>query len=296
MKKYGKVKKGEPRIGIELEIGNIHVDSEASVAFEDEMSEIMDLTTTSDGGGTEFQFPPLSIDFLFKNKKVFQKAFDKLNKNRIYSDSSKHAGMHVHLDKKSFSYNQFVTMVQFLALQDSFVRKMSKRTARHNYNFQSCLKLARSRFIVSNPKTTSLQVDAYSVGKKQVLELAKYTTIKDALSAKAKTYCSLGEGFAEINRKGYPTVEFRMFNSTSKLDVFYANFLFIYSLWDFSKSVGKITDIKDPKISLTSYLKFVTSKPIYQLLIKEFKRLNIYKLKTTKKPTRKIRVVDPVLD
>src|SRR5688500_9514756 len=66
-----------------------------------------------DGCGIEIQSQPFSFKWAKENEKVFKTALKILEDNNFIGDSPK-AGVHVHIDRKVFSRNQFRDFIRFL--------------------------------------------------------------------------------------------------------------------------------------------------------------------------------------
>lgn len=194
-----------------------------------------------DGGGIEIRTEPATFAWLMKNKAIFDKMFSTFIKERFTSKNNC-SGMHVHVSKTAFTAEGFVRMIDFFKKNTLFIYAMSDREDR---------------------------CEAYA----NVLYDADYKRSNADILAKVKeclpvTDRTIGSNVIVMNRKGYKTVEFRLFNGTLDKNKFFANIQFVYSIQKFTASTT------DKENTLENYLAYIKQHRVtYKELLSNIKQI-----------------------
>jgi hypothetical protein len=219
MKYHGGKKEGF-YLGIELEaegriFGTASVRDAINNKLRKRTKSNFQVTTTADGGGTEVQFPPMTFQYIKNHKADFKFVLDFLRAHN-FKDDGITAGMHVHISKTAYEPKNFIKLVKFLATIKKQTTLLSRRSEEHNYAQQASIRLEGSALLKWVKKNYNLgyrpdyNEDLYEAGD--------------------------GNSFLCINRKNYPTIEFRMFQSTLDINIFLSNIELIHCWSQFAKT------------------------------------------------------------
>lgn len=170
--------------------------------------------TCFDGGGIEVALLPVTPKWLTVESNVKRitsivRIFDKL---KLITDRSTSAGMHVHISKTAYDTETFLKLLDFLAASHDKISKFTGRTRNHHYSRSRALSNAEKNQIADHVKS--------------------FTNTKKGVFAKTNRE-TVGDNFLAINRKGYPTIEFRCFQATSDVKKFFANVEFVIACREF---------------------------------------------------------------
>ncbi len=222
---------------------------------------------TEDGGGIEVQCSPVTLRWMHQEKEMFKETL-KWFKDRSYlGETSVNAGMHVHIDRTAYTVKSFIKMVEFFVTEKEFIKDISGRCANHSWGYQSKLVAPEDLMKLGNQ------------AKPRFLNEAEKAGIEGLLGNSVGRSTSFN-AFV-VGRKGYPTIEYRMFGSTLDETKFFANVEFIHAL-------AKYCNLLEPEdiVSFNDFFDLVTmnSDELYPNLFKWLVEYN------TKKETEPIPV------
>ena len=215
--------------------------------------------SNNDGGGYELAFYQMTVseykDALSK-KGRFTKFFEDVNKTlgtKVRTDTSKEAGMHVHLGWNSFEtaehFLAYIAVLSYIFGSESSLllnEKFCKRPAGHAY-LQEIFCSNEDEDFFPSKKDIVKRIEQVREKSSDFLE-QKYFDIINSKSTKLRQFNELknkksvdnsylgssikqsGECLA-IGRKGYSTIEHRMFNSTSDIETFAKRLELIIALY-----------------------------------------------------------------
>ena len=214
--------------------------------------------SNNDGGGYELAFYQMTVsdykDAVSKDGR-FTKFFEDVDKTlgtKICTDTSKEAGMHVHLGWNSFEtvehFLTYIAVASYIFGSESSIllnEKFCKRPAGHNYLQEIfCCNdedyLPSKKDIVERIKRVREKSSDFLEQKYFDIINNKSTTLKqfnELKNKKSPNNSHLGSFIKEsgeclaIGRKGYSTIEHRMFNSTSNIETFAKRLELIVALY-----------------------------------------------------------------
>lgn len=142
-----------------------------------------------DGGGVEVITEPYNFKWWkAEGLKLFTKMMAVFSSNN-YTADNQYAGIHIHIDRSIFSFEQFMKFVKFLSENRTFMEDISRRGR-------------RTAFV--NPATTTGKYG-------QPFVTANTAVIENAYKAAGSDY---GNQCITLNSNGNGTIECRFFNGT----------------------------------------------------------------------------------
>lgn len=201
--------------GAEIEME--HVDN---LDYDDLNSQAYDVTESSNGfayckydssidGGFETVTHPFTLDFA-RNNRALQNLFTSLADNDMHAGSENNVsscGVHIHMSRLGVTRATMFKMLTFIGNNKDFVYKLSRRES------QSLVRSYCSYGNLESPSSIARIVNGHSGGHHEAVAITE------------------------------STVEFRIFNSTSKYDYFMSYVEFVHCLRKFAESTDNIEDL-----------------------------------------------------
>lgn len=260
-KKY-KVDKDEENpiyFGVEIEGANSNysslLDRLIAIAGDERYS------STHDGGGAEIALQPATLAYL-KQSKVLTEILEEYKRSGSRMDESGGTGIHIHVGKEYFTSEILLKMWKLVCDNQESFRLLFRRLPGQGYGQQGIPTFLSGMCGTVKPMDQEV---AY---------------IENALKG-TSGFNNINANF-QINRKGIPTIEFRLFQSTSSKDVLLAYVEILHSLYNYTKSTSLITFI-----GYKNYL--LKNIGIYSELVQLMKDLKI-PIKA-----RKRKAIDPII-
>jgi hypothetical protein len=217
-------------------------------------------SSTHDGGGAEIALQPATLAYL-KQSKVLTEILEEYKRSGSRMDDSGGTGIHIHVGKEYFTSGIFLKMWKLVCDNQESFRLLFRRLP-GGYGLQGI------PTFLSGMCGTQKPMDQ---------EVAYIETALKGTSA----FHNINSNF-QINRKSIPTIEFRLFQSTSSKDVLLAYVEILHSLYNYTKSTSLITFI-----GYKNYL--LKNIGIYGELVQLMKDLKI-PIKA-----RKRKAIDPII-
>ena len=86
-----------------------------------------------DGGGVEVKCKPMTFEEIEKGKKQNKFKFLDIFRKNMYVANNDQAGMHIHVDRDVFTFDQFEQLLEFLRNTQLFMIEFSERKHRKAY-------------------------------------------------------------------------------------------------------------------------------------------------------------------
>ena len=236
-----------------------------------------------DGGGIETMFSPASYKWLKANKHFFSQVLNTLKDARYKGDSSRTAGIHIHIDRKAFTKENFVDFISWLRENKEFLHDFSHRgqrtgytnientTGKSNYSFKEVNREDWTKMFAQTNWTNGFGTAGEPIGNLYECNYCGAVTSSSREGAQCQ-WCHdnfnagdtrgtmhrqdtgriyhdyVGNDCLTLNHNGNGTIECRFFNSTLDIERFMANIDFIHALVFFIRS--------DREKTLQEFLKY----------------------------------------
>lgn len=202
----------------------------------------------TDGGGFEVALQPATLKYL-RDTDVLDRVLAAYDQSNARMDTSTQAGIHIHIGKEYFTGVDFLAMWKLICDNKEHFTLLFRRTASHSYGYQG-----KPMFFSSQLNGTRESMDKH------------VDHIEKCLRGSA-SYTNDSNNF-QINRKSVPTIEFRLFQSTSSKAVILAYVELLHSVYHYVKTTTEpITFIRYKNYLLGNA---ATYKEVIQL-IKDYK-------------------------
>src|ERR1035437_2685396 len=163
MNKYLLEREKDPILfGVELEVecpirsqtgeGDLNGATETKVRTIAQAARI-ELAFGRDGGGIETAFSPASFKWLKQNKSFLEQVLNIYRDAGYKETGSQSAGIHIHIDRKAFTKENFVDFISWLRENKDFLLEFSQRGRRTSYtNVETHEGKSRYQFTTENVK------------------------------------------------------------------------------------------------------------------------------------------------